>query len=466
MKEEKGHKFRKKLTRLLLSVFILFLFIAFNFQDTGVGSWFPQYIYNTNEQHINDLAFSDSLTGFITTWKSYSNQGRILKTMNGGDNWFSNYMSDTAFMFKIQPLNKDTIIVCEGNSVLKTTNKGINWTRIFFPGYPYNEMNAYDISALNFDTIWISCGTGFNQPQMYLTTNGGINWTLKFQLSSGVEFSRVYFYNKRIGFCCTGSNTYKTTNGGDNWFQLTKEIFKKMIFTDSLTGWKCETFNYSMKKTTDGGYNWVTQVLPSGGQISDARMYDFDVINKDTLWGCGGRIFHSPPPNRIKGIIYKTTNGGLNWGYQLPDTNVVKYSFYDHIKFFGKNYGWVYESDSGSGIRMGGVHTTTGGLDSTIYVGINNNITNISLDYILFQNFPNPFNPRTVIGYSLLKNGNIQIKVYDILGKEITTLVNENKKSGNYEVKFDGSNYASGIYFYTLFVENLKIDTKKLLLIK
>jgi pullulanase/glycogen debranching enzyme len=86
-------------------------------------------------------------------------------------------------------------------------------------------------------------------------------------------------------------------------------------------------------------------------------------------------------------------------------------------------------------------------------------------DFVLYQNYPNPFNPSTVISYQLPVTSNITLKVYDILGREITTLVNEQKPAGKYELKFDGSELASGVYFFSLKTGNYA-ETKKMLLMK
>ncbi len=91
-------------------------------------------------------------------------------------------------------------------------------------------------------------------------------------------------------------------------------------------------------------------------------------------------------------------------------------------------------------------------------------------EFSLSQNYPNPFNPVTVIKYEIPvqarnDNINVQLKVYDILGNEIASLVNEEKSTGNYEVEFDGSGLASGIYIYRLTTGNFK-DSKKLILLK
>ena len=86
-------------------------------------------------------------------------------------------------------------------------------------------------------------------------------------------------------------------------------------------------------------------------------------------------------------------------------------------------------------------------------------------DFVLFQNYPNPFNPTTVISYQLPTAGHVVIKVYDVLGREVTTLVNERKSAGSYQVPFDAHLMPSGVYFYSLQSGSFK-ETKKMELIK
>jgi hypothetical protein len=87
------------------------------------------------------------------------------------------------------------------------------------------------------------------------------------------------------------------------------------------------------------------------------------------------------------------------------------------------------------------------------------------LSYSLSQNYPNPFNPTTTISYSIKENDLVQLKVYDILGREVAVLVNEDQKSGSYQITFNASNLPSGIYFYKLTSGNFT-ETKKLILLK
>jgi len=90
---------------------------------------------------------------------------------------------------------------------------------------------------------------------------------------------------------------------------------------------------------------------------------------------------------------------------------------------------------------------------------------NIPKDYSLLQNYPNPFNPSTTISYQIPKAGHVEIKIFDLLGRELSMLVNSDMSAGKHEVKFDGSNLSSGVYFYRMTAENF-VSTRKLLLMK
>ena len=86
-------------------------------------------------------------------------------------------------------------------------------------------------------------------------------------------------------------------------------------------------------------------------------------------------------------------------------------------------------------------------------------------NFILYQNYPNPFNPQTKIKFSILQSGNVLIKVFNVLGKEIETLINEYKNSGVYELYFNANNLPSGVYFYRI-VSGSYSDTKKMILLR
>ena len=120
------------------------------------------------------------------------------------------------------------------------------------------------------------------------------------------------------------------------------------------------------------------------------------------------------------------------------------------------------------------IYTISSASDSLILLKFStspNNIVNntaILNDYKLYQNYPNPFNSSTIIRFSLIKPGNINLKIYDIKGKEILNIANGFKQAGEYKERLSLENLelSNGVYFYSLFVNNVLIDTKKLIIIK
>jgi hypothetical protein len=97
--------------------------------------------------------------------------------------------------------------------------------------------------------------------------------------------------------------------------------------------------------------------------------------------------------------------------------------------------------------------------------GVENNTSTIPAEYRLSQNYPNPFNPVTKISFDIPKQGFVSLKIYDVLGREVRTLVNEVKNAGSYTVDFNGAELASGVYFYRLEVNGF-VDVKRMMLIK
>jgi len=101
----------------------------------------------------------------------------------------------------------------------------------------------------------------------------------------------------------------------------------------------------------------------------------------------------------------------------------------------------------------------------TVPIGIQNISTEIPKEYKLYQNFPNPFNPTTNINFDIIRNGNVRIIVYDLLGREVETLVNQDMSPGRYKLDFNAVNYASGMYIYKIVTHDF-VDVKKMLIIK
>jgi len=170
----------------------------------------------------------------------------------------------------------------------------------------------------------------------------------------------------------------------------------------------------------------TTNIPPGPFTITVASLF-FPVNNTDTLW-----VRH-----------------GYNIGALVtPGANI-------YIAFRE----WVNDNfNEGAAILLDLVEVT--GL-----VGISNNNNQLPASYRLEQNFPNPFNPSTVIGYSIPFPGTVKLTIYDILGSEVAAVLNEYKPAGNYQVRFDASGLPSGIYFYTVTSGSFS-DTKKMMLLK
>ena len=138
---------------------------------------------------------------------------------------------------------------------------------------------------------------------------------------------------------------------------------------------------------------------------------------------------------------------GYNSGYQGDYIGITS-SDADIVPLWMDNYSGIYQAWT----------------SNVMVIGINNNNNQLPSSYLLAQNYPNPFNPSTSIRYSIPHDGMISFSIFDILGRELYH-INEFKKTGFYEVKFDGSNYTSGLYFYKMASGNFS-ETKKMILIK
>ena len=450
----------KKPLKILLFIFAFCLFtFAFIMPLNPNGFWYQQFLPNIGNRQITDITFLDSLTGYsVTNNLSPGDTGYILKTTNGGDIWNYYFTVNRGFT-ALDFININTGYACGGSGggttyLSKTTNAGLNWFLVNSPSAEKWD----DMSVLNNDTIWLVESENLTGG-VFKTTNGGTNWIV----NNTIKPDKIYMYNSRIGFSSRGNTfLYKTTNGGLNWNIITGTTgFTDMKLVDTLTGWKCSNINGTpyFDKTTNGGLNWFNQVLPTGGIILSAAVSSISILNSDTVWAAGGEAFYGA--GQFRGILFRTTNGGNNWLFNVPDTT-IHLAAYSHVQFINKRIGWAYNSN-------GGIHTTNGG-DTTFITGLQQISNEVPKEFKLFQNYPNPFNPTTNIKYQISKNNSyVNLEVYDIVGRSLKMLINQKQNAGIYKVDFDGSKYASGVFFYKLTVTSGKevfAETKKMLLIK
>ncbi len=451
----------RKLKQLTFLSLLFIITVAFNFQDNPPSNWYQQFLSIPGSQQINDMTFLDSLTGFIVTSRNVNpDTATIFKTTNGGDNWSVVYSQSNRRLSRVKFINNNTGFVSGGTGtgtphLYKTTNQGINWNLI-----PVTTGNAFweDMSVLNEDTIWCVDKNSLNGG-VYRTTNGGGSWQVQYSAGSQNP-TRIYFVNGKTGFISDETSINKvrmTTNSGINWSVTLDSISIKGIgFVDSLTGWI--SFSEKVYKTTNGGVNWITQYIPSGSNFIFPSIVNMSVLNKDTIFGGGGSYNYGG--GQFRGVVYRTTNGGTNWQYQIPDSSFHIAGGYYHLEFTDAKKGWAYTNNRG-------IHTTLGG-DTSFLTEVKQVSTEIPKQYSLFQNYPNPFNPITIISFEIQRQSFVSLKVYDIQGREIANLLNQNKNAGKYNVGFDANLYylTSGIYFYRIEVSNSKenfTQTKKMI---
>ncbi len=455
-----------RLSTILLYTSIISFIIAFNFSDNPpVSGWQLQFMPNLNNRPLSDVQFIDSLLGYgITGDHTGGDTNYVIKTTNGGDNWFiinSVYID----LSKLKFINSYTGFVCGGPNgtggfLTKTTNGGMNWFVLNTPFGGYFD----DIFVLSEDTIWLTADVGLIGG-LFRTTDGGSSWIRQFYANGNIP-ARIYMVNSQTGFFSSSGESFlnKTTDGGFNWTVITGEdgFYYDMYFIDSLTGWKAKG---NIKKTTNGGLNWTIQALPTGaingGIILGPYAFSFSNINNDTIWSDGGQVFYGA--GRFRGILFRTTNGGANWLYQIPDTSFGNQG-YGFVQFINKNVGWA------SAGNFSGIHTLVGG-DSTFYTGITKQNEIIPAGFELKQNYPNPFNPRTVIPFSLKKRANVKLNAYDVTGREVQQLVSGIYNAGEYEVDFMGKYSSSGVYFYKIEISDDSsrekfTETKRMILLK
>jgi photosystem II stability/assembly factor-like uncharacterized protein len=413
---------------------LLFLFLLVNSLFTNINSQW--YIQNEIPTFLNSVKFINSNVGFIL-----GSDGLILKTTDGGDNWMEIPSNTINKLADIYFIDETRGWICGSNgTVLITSDGGENWNNIS------TSINTHfrSIFFLTEDYGWVA-----GDKAIYKTTNGGQNWEVN---RMDTIFHSITFKDSLTGFV-SGEKLQQqhvygfidlTTDGGETWttkFETNLGYLTSLLFVEDSIGYAVGE-NGAKVKSTDGGNSWFL-ITPSGIFIENWESAFF--INRNVGWVAGGS----------GRLIDYTTDGGINWTRQL-DFLSNAHSLYS-IFFSDSITGWAV------GVKPGGgeiLKTTNGGV--TFIESENGNVIR---DFKLSQNYPNPFNPSTRISWQSPAAGHQTIKVFDVLGNEIATLVDEYKPAGSYEVEFNAAGLSSGIYFYTL-TTGIYTDSKKMLLIR
>ena len=303
------------------------------------------------------------------------------------------------------------------NGILVSTNSGVSFALSGITGIPVTEAivsfaGAKQSGITRFFCVTLGSGdvypgvTGadhYSYKNIYSIDWGSASWSLK---SSGINTSHHPFF---VSMSKNNISVAYTGGGSDEGVPI-------------------------VYKTTNGGLSWIQRFIGSTGLTS---------VNfpEDSTGYCVG----------YGGSILKSTNRGVNWITQQGITSEDLSS----SDFVNGNTGYA------CGSRGTIIKTRTGGTTNIV----NQISTLLPENFFLRQNFPNPFNPVTHLQFGISKSGFVSLKVFDVLGREIKTLINEIKPAGSYDVLFDGTDLASGVYFYNIeFIDFA--ETKRMILIR
>ena len=312
--------------------------------------------------------------------------------------------------------------------IYRSTNGGLNWTLVN-SGLTNTSVNSLTSTGTNLFAGTLGGG-------VFLSTNNGSLWV---EVNSGLTNPIILSLaaNPLNVFAGSfGGGVFVSSNNGSTWSSANSGLTDLIINTIAIADGNVFTgTGHGVFRTTDNGSNW-TQV---NSGLTDTSISTISII--------GMNIFAGTP----SGVFLSSNNGDawLNVSSGLPNNyTVLSFAFDSTYIYAGLYYGGVWRRPL-----------------SEMITGVEDQNSEIPSRFLLEQNFPNPFNPSTKIRYSVPQSSNVMIKVFDILGNEIESLVNEEKPVGTYELTWYATNLPSGIYFYTINAGSF-IETKKMILLK
>ena len=411
------------------------------------ASWVTQFI----APRWRSVAWSTPTTGWITAGTSVGTDGVSLKTTDGGQTWNNDASSPGGSQAFFTNANYGWMFF-EGNNstIYRTSNGGTSWIQT------YIASSGAWIGRITFasqNTGWAYGASG----KIVYTTNSGVSWTTQ-NVGSSNYIDAVFCTSETEAWAGGGYGggsgfiSY-TSNSGVIWTTQTPatgDMVNDFYFLNNRKGW---ALNYggSTQRTTDGGQTWT-----GGGGVNN--FYAQRIFMLDSLRGWVAAYNNTGGGGNGLGYIYKTINGGDSWVQEWV-TPLVATDLQD-LKIQNNATLWCV-----------GNNATIVKYD--IPVGIEKK-SEIVKDFKLYQNYPNPFNPTAKIKFDIPKlpltkgarGMNVKLIINDILGREVTTLVNEELKNGSYEVTWNASNFSSGVYYYKLIAGNEYTSVKKMVLIK
>ena len=433
---------------------------------------------------------ANAVPGTLTLLLNYQNfalVGYNMKNLNQipTGTWTEQTSGTTVALYSVSAVNDNVAWTCGASGVvLKTINKGVNWVNV--TGNIPTSLPLYCIFGWDANNAIVTGTSSGGTMSLYVTSNGGTNWTLaNTHAGFGDDLWMTSATNGYyIGDPISGNwDLLASTNGGFNWstwatvpttntsgtYNNAACFFGQSVWFESVG---LSTIHYS----SNMGLNWSTQSIPlseitaiafvtntrglAGGSSTSPGL--LSTTNAGVNWTAITNPYATSSISGIVGAgttwwvaqqgtgISKSTNDGANW---TTDYTAPSGSFYHVTKSRAGATIW--------GVRSNGAISRYGATIS----GITPISTETPVDYALSQNYPNPFNPTTKINFAIAKAGMVTLKVYNVLGKEVATLVNQNLNAGNYNYDFNASSLSSGIYFYKLDVNGFT-QVKKMTLIK
>ena len=379
---------------------------------------------------------------------------------------------------KYLALEDSVLFAGTNNGLFRSTNNGINWNLLNSGG----DSNIQFLVVSDSDIFVGSYNSSFPQVGwIRYSNNQGITWA---SLPDKNWSSAVWYFAKidTSLFVSGYSGLYRSTDHGARWNLANSGLDKWEVIMcfASINNYILAGSEYGgIYNSNNGGISWLkdtTGIPRESGHFATIK----NLLVKDTS------VFATSDVGILisndNGITWETRNVGL------LDSNITALTTNGIALFAGTKSDGIYISmNNGAtwnsvneGLIDKGIYSLAVS-NSYIYAGtlsgvwrrpISEMITGIEskqnilpLHFYLSQNYPNPFNPTTTIKYSIPKTSYVTVKVYDIIGREIRTLVNNQKSTGNHEIVFNASELSSGIYFYKMQAGNF-IKTKKLILLK
>ena len=363
---------------------------------------------------------------FARIWDSL-NGGRMFLTTDDGANWTQISSADSDIdILSIVMLNSN-ILAGTWDGFYLSTDWGATWNAITPAGVP-TDIAIWSIAMIN--NSLFAGATG----DIYKSSDNGNSWT---EVNSGIpldaRITSIVASGSTIFAGSAGSGIFKTTNGGSSWTEINSGLTNMHIFQLAVIGTKLLAVTLDSVFVSDNdGITWAEETS------SLENVNCFVAVNDQLLAGTDDN-----------GVYLSGDDGGIwaSFSSGLPgNTRVWSLTVSSDGIFAGTNRG-IWRRPL-----------------SEMTTDVKNSIE-LPKNFSLEQNYPNPFNPTTTINYSLPKRSLVTLKIYDVLGREIATLVNEEKNSGTYKVIWDAKNMTSGVYFYQLRVGSFS-QTEKMILLR